>query len=105
MTKQEAAQSAETPLDIKDLQERFHAFVKMKPGPARRQAILDWLAGSNEPGASNKIPVNGRMQLSVRDPDLAMLLRNKVIETQQIGGKHLKHAKFGAKGQTFLALA
>lgn len=91
-------------LDIKDLHNRFHAFVKMKPGPERRQAILDWLAGSDQPNASNKIPVNGKMQLSTRDPDLAYLLEKKIIEAQHIGGKIAKRAKFGQKGQTFLAL-
>ena len=94
-----------TDLDIADLQERFHAFVKMKPGPERQRAILAWLEGSNEPGACNKIPVNGRMQLTTRDPDLASLLKRGIIVAQQIGGKAGKYAKFGPKGQTFLALA
>lgn len=102
MTQDEAVR-ASTGKTIDELQDSFHALVKMKPGTERQKAILDWLAGSEKPGATNKIPVNGRMQLSVRDPDLAHLLKKGLLKREHYGGRGSKYARFGLKDQVFVS--
>jgi len=74
----------------------------MRPGSARRQALLTLFLKYPE----GKLPVNNRYQANTLDPDLCRLLKRGVLKRiRGGGGRHNPMNRKASKRQTYLMLA